>query len=202
MSIKTVNIFIASAGALAEERTQVRLHLSNENDAWIKKGVYLQAQVWEKESLSFTPGRKQSDFNDVLLKSDIMICLVFDKVGPFTYEEIYQGYTSLIDGGNPKKLYVFFKNAPIDLSNISDDFLKVNQLKKEIQRLEQVYASYNNLDSLWVQVKTILDRDVPELTKLSIQEALVELLNEIHPDIHKHFKGGANQLSVMLRWSS
>jgi hypothetical protein len=202
MTIKRIKIFIASAGSLVEERQRLRLSIADENDSLTQKGIYLESVVWEKESIAFTTGRKQQDFNEALLESDIMICLVFDKLGPFTYEEIFEGYSSLLAGKNPKKLYVYFKNAEIKSGNISDDFIKVNAFKREIAALQQVYASYDNVDHLWNQVKRNLDRDIPELTQESPIEQLVGLLNKINPAIHQHFLAGTGYVSVMVSQSN
>jgi hypothetical protein len=111
--MKFVKVFIASAGSLQDERTQLRLRIAELNDELVKQGVYLEVVVWEKLSLSLGPIRKQDEFNAALVGSDIVIGVISDKVGEFTYEEITKAYDSMLDGGLPKKLYLALHHSGV-----------------------------------------------------------------------------------------
>ena len=196
--MKRIKIFIASAGSLQEERNSIETFLSRKNDRLVDQNLYLETVIWEKMSSAFSSERKQNEFNDALLGCDMVICLLFDKVGPFTYEEFKKAYDNFLAKKKPKKIYVYFKDTPIKPSDITEDFKAVWKLKDEIKKHEQIYKPFDNTHDLLLKIEQNLNLDLTSIVNQSAQENLIELLNKINPEILNKFRNGQNQVSVMV----
>jgi small GTP-binding protein len=164
-NIRIINVFLASSGNLKQERERVELELSRRNSLLISQNIYLDLKIWEKAPSDFSITRKQDDFNKLVLESDIFICLIFDRVGEFTKEEVLTAYKGFMKNKRPKKIYVYFKNAPIETGEISKDFQTVIDFKNDIKKLEQFYSTYKNQDDLILQINKNLEMDLKELKK-------------------------------------
>lgn len=196
--MKRIKYFIASAGSLKEERESIETYLSRKNDLLIDEGIYVEVVIWEKLSSSFSPERIQNEFNNQLLKCDVMLCLAFDKVGPFTYEEFSNAVKNFKNGGNPKKIYMYFKDAPIKSSKITSDFQSVLELKKEIKSMEQYPVDYSNVAELLLDIEKNFKIDYQSFTEISIREQVETLLQSINPNIIESFQNGINELNVFI----
>lgn len=171
MPIKKIKVFVASAGALNEERKEIEDYLFQKNDTLVEEGKYLQYNVWEKSSKAFSKTRIQDEFNkDLVYESEIFICLIKERVGKFTKEEFDEAYSRFKGGANPKIMYIFFKELTSDeKSDIFDDDTKskayqdVRDLKKHIASIEQIYSPYSNKDDLIRQIENNLSIDLNKL---------------------------------------
>ena len=162
MKKEKINIFLASSENLKEERERVELEVSRKNSLLISQKIFLDLKIWEKVSHSFSKTRKQDDFNKLVLESDIFICLIFDHIGEFTKEEFRIAYEGFKKNKKPGKIYVYFKNAPIETGNIPKDFQSVLDFKEEIKKHGQFYNTYSNLSDLILQVNKNLEMDLRE----------------------------------------
>ena len=163
--MKTIKIFLASSGELSEERKEVALFISSENRKLVEKGIFLELVVWEELLHSFRGERIQDYFNKEILKCDIVLALFFKKVGRFTKEEFELAHKKLKEGKKPKYLYVYFKNSNISTEEITRDYVKIIELKENIQKYEQYYGSYNSIDDLKLQLKSQLDQIISGFQK-------------------------------------
>jgi len=186
--MKEISIFLASSGKLSEERTEIERLIARMNDNLIHKGIYLRLRIWEKLSSTFETGRKQDKFNDEVLKSDIFLCLVYDRIGQFSKEEFDKAYNGLLGNGKPQKMYVFFNNMPIKPDDIPEDYHSVTELKELIRKYEQIYNSYENIDELIRKVKDNLELDLPELSQNSLIEEMKSILNASNPNLTDYLK--------------
>ena len=139
--MRTIKIFLASSGELSEERKEVKLFISDENKKLVKKELFIELVVWEELIHTFRGERIQDYFNEKMFKCDIVLTLFFKKVGQFTKEEFELAYKKLKEGKKPQFLYIYFKKCKIDMDEIDEEILKINQLKKEIQKYGQIYNS-------------------------------------------------------------
>jgi len=162
--IKTIKIFIASSDTLLEERERIEQLFSRMTDSLISKGIYLKTTIWEKESRKFTLDSKQESFNEMVRKCNIFFCLVHDKVGKFTKEEFNEAFRGFTTNKLPSHMYVFFKDTPVPMSNITRQILDVIEMKEEIQIFKQFYSYYNSIDGLLNMVKDEIDKYISELT--------------------------------------
>lgn len=157
-TVKSLKIFLASSGTLAEERNAIDKLIAGENKRLIADGIFLHLVVWEELLKSFDPARIQNRFNEELLSCDVVIALFFDKVGMFTLEEFEIAYKAFKEGMKPRFVYVFFKKAQIDIDAVNpDEITKLRMLKKRIEKEEQIYCSYSSVDDLLIQIKHQLD---------------------------------------------
>jgi hypothetical protein len=186
--MKEISIFLASSGKLSEERTEIERLVARMNDNLINKGIYLRLRIWEKLSSTFEAVRKQDKFNDEVLKSDIFLCLFYDRIGQFSKEEFDKAYKGLLGNGKPQKMYVFFNNTPIKPDDIPGDYHSVTELKDLIRKYEQIYDSYENIDELIRKVKDNFELDLPELSQNSLIEEMKSILNASNPDITDYLK--------------
>ena len=196
--MKRIKIFIASAGNLEEERKSIETFLSRKNDHLVDQNIYIETVIWEKLSSSFSVDRKQEEFNKALLGCDIVICILFDKVGPFTYEEFQKAYNGFVNDGKPKKLYVYFKDQAIKPSEITKDFQTVWELKDEIKSYEQIYKTYDNVADMLLSIDSNLTIDLKDILQKSTKEDLFDLLNKINPEILSRLNSGVNQTCALI----
>lgn len=195
--MKQISVFLASSGKLSEERTEIERLISRMNDNLVQKGIYLKLRIWEKLSSTFETSRKQDKFNTEVLKSDIFICLVYDRIGEFSKEEFDIAYNSFHKNGKPRKIYVYFNNTPIKPNEIPEDFKSVTQLKELIKKYEQIYNSYENIDELLRKVKDNLELDLPELTQNSLIDEMKSILNASNPGITDYLKNNPS-VNILL----
>lgn len=160
--MKTIKVFVASSNTLLEERTEIEKIISRKNDDLIKSNIYLKVVIWEKHSKSFSQTRKQEEFNKLVEDSDIFICLIYDKVGQFTLEEFERAYKSFEKHSKPKYLYIYFKEKPLKISEISD-YESIVKLKNTIKQKEQIWSTYETTHELLNYISNELDLITAEL---------------------------------------
>lgn len=181
--MKEIKIFLASSNKLAEERNEIEKLISRMNDDFVTQGIYLRLVIWEKLSSSFSVDRKQAEFNQTVLESDVFICLIHDKIGQFSKEEFDAAYEGFTTKKKPRNMYIYFCNKPLFPNEITDDYNSVLNLKKSIQGFEQFYSTYDNTESLLFQLKRNFDLDLPKFMENSLIEELEDILNSSNPGI-------------------
>ena len=159
--MKTIKIFLASSGELSKDREQIELFIARENDELEEKQIKFKLVIWERLLHSFGEKGIQDYFNEEMLKCDIVLALFYKKVGQFTKEEFELAYKNLKEGNKPQYLYVYFKGGDIPIDEVDEEILKINKLKKEIQKYKQIHGSYDSIDNLNFQLKRQLDLIIP-----------------------------------------
>jgi len=103
--MKTIKIFLASSDELSEERKAFVLILNSIGKLY--KNLKLESIQWETDipSGSYQGKEIQTEINPLLKKSDIVILLVYSKLGKFTLEEYELARTKV------KKLFIYFKTG-------------------------------------------------------------------------------------------
>lgn len=154
--MREIKIFLASSGSLKDERIEIERLLARKNDSVIARNIYLRLSIWEKISAAFSESRKQDEFNNEVVKSDIFICLVYDKLGQFTFEEFCKAYASFSEKKKPERILVYFKDAPLRLSKLTDEYQAVLKLKEQIKIFEQIWVEYESVH----QLLPLIDREI------------------------------------------
>ncbi|QVJ81661.1 Tfp pilus assembly protein PilF [Prevotella sp. khp1] len=122
--MKTIKIFLASSEELSPEREKMADLVLHLNKLFKGRGIELDLEKWEYLDASMSGKRKQDEYNDVLHQCDICMVLFWRRFGSYTGEELDVAYKSMLDGGNPQKIYVFFKNPNSeDVSQEVRDFI-------------------------------------------------------------------------------
>jgi len=160
-SIKRIKIFLASSNELLEERKEIALWANRKNKNLLNKNLFIELVVWEDLLHSFRGERVQEYFNNEMLACDIVIALFYTKVGEFTKEEFELAYENLKSGKKPKYLFVGFKK--VSSEEITEDYIKVIQLKKKIQEDEQLYLAFDSAESLIFKLDSQFEKIVDSL---------------------------------------
>ena len=122
--MKTIKIFLASSEELQAEREKMADLVLHLNKLFKGRGLELDLEKWEYLDASMSGKRKQDEYNDVLHQCDICMVLFWRRFGSYTGEELDVAYKSMLRGGNPQKIYVFFKNpSGDDVSQEIRDFI-------------------------------------------------------------------------------
>ena len=122
-ALKTIELFLASSSELKTDREQVEIWVGRENKKLVKKGVFLQLNLWEDFLDAMSQTRLQDEYNKVVAQSDIFISLFATKVGKYTEEEFEVAHTHFKKAGKPKYVYTFFKDVKVNLSEVKMDDL-------------------------------------------------------------------------------
>lgn len=123
-TIKTIKIFLASSEELQAEREKMADLIVHLNKLFRCRGIELDLEKWEYLDASQSTRRKQNEYNDILRQCDICVVIFWRRIGDKTVEELDVAHKSMLDGGNPRKIYVFFKNPNSDdVSQETRDFL-------------------------------------------------------------------------------
>ena len=123
-TIKTIKIFLASSEELQAEREKMADLIVHLNKLFRCRGIELDLEKWEYLDASQSTRRKQNEYNDILRQCDICVVIFWRRIGDKTVEELDVAHKSMLDGRNPRKIYVFFKNPNSDdVSQETRDFL-------------------------------------------------------------------------------
>ncbi len=155
--LQTLKIFLASPGDLEAERREIELLVRKENERLFDQGLFLRLVIWEDLLHSFQGERVQDYFNAQMLQCEVVITMFFKKVGKFTKEEFEVAYESFKKDGNPKFLYVYFKDAAVKMSEIDKQVLQIRELKEQIVEAEQIYQSFESVAELQLKLKRQID---------------------------------------------
>jgi Leucine-rich repeat (LRR) protein len=160
-SKRTVKIFLASSSELKEDRDGFELHFRQVNDRWLKKGIYLQILRWENFLDAMSETRLQEEYNKEVKNCDIFVSLFKTKTGKCTEEEFDVAHERFKAKQKPF-IYTYFKNAQIDLANITEEIFTLLAFKKKLSRLGHYHTHYTSIEDLKLQFQTQLDQLIEE----------------------------------------
>ena len=99
---KSIKVFLASSSELRSERDAFALMIERKNKLWaLTDRPYIDLQMWEICSESVTATRTQDEYNSIIKTVDILIVLVWTKVGMYTSEEFQLAKQLFIQKGKP-----------------------------------------------------------------------------------------------------
>jgi hypothetical protein len=173
--MKRLRIFVASSGSLADDRRELEVYVSRLNDRLVAKNAYVELWLWEKFSRAFTKERKQDEFNKAIDTSDLFLCLIHDRFGQFSKEELAWAIEQFRLHSSPR-IVVFFKSAPVDPTTLTDAFEAVVEARATISQLGQVWDTYATSAELCLG----LDRELsPILEALSDKDQQADEVQHI-----------------------
>lgn len=158
-------IFIASSNELKEERDHLKLYIDSINERYIDYGILLETKLWEYMSKGHNDSRKQEDYNNELLDSNMAIFMFGSRVGRYTKEEFDVAVQNKRNKKNPRHIVTYFKDITLgsyglqknDLNNLRE----VLNLKNHIANdLEQIHVPFSNIADLKLQVSDEINRIV------------------------------------------
>ena len=163
LTMKTIKIFLASSEELKAERLQMADLVGHLNTVLSKQGIIVQLVEWEYLDSSMGPLHKQEEYNRELRDCEMCLVLYWTRFGMYTKIELDTAFKGLCDGHNPKKLYVYFKDAteisaelkefrdsfPEKYGHFSSRFANVDTLKADflLQLMDylNLYINGNNI---------------------------------------------------------
>lgn len=141
---KTINIFIAGAMNLQEERTEVKALVNDLNATYIQRNIHLVAHSYEHFR------DDQMEYNAFIMNNaDIVLFILDGCIGSETEKEFLNATQSLREGGRPQVLV--FVHEPNDLKN-SQTIGRIQGLMAAGLGHGKYYARYENLTDLKDQV--------------------------------------------------
>jgi internalin A len=154
---RTIKIFLASSAELLEDRDGFELYFRQQNDRYLKKGIYLEIVRWETFFNAMSDTRLQDEYNTALRGCDVFVSLFFTKTGKFTDEEFDAAHSQFKASGLPR-IFTFFKDAQVKIGSVRrDDFSSLEGFKDKLKKLEHYPTTYDNLEHLKRQFSDQLD---------------------------------------------
>lgn len=184
-----LKIFVASSSELKEEREELKLYIDSLNDRYVDYDIRLEAKLWEYMSKEHSDSRKQDEYNNELLGSDMAIFMFGSRVGRYTKEEFDVAVQNKRNKQNPQHIVTYFKDITFgtyelqknDLKNLKD----ILDLKHYISNdLEQIYVSFSNIADLQLQVSDEINRIIIKLLCQGTQNNVLMLPRQ---KIHEGF---------------
>lgn len=205
-----VKIFIASSGELLEERKEFVIILTELNKRF--PHLYLEPVLFEFDIESGNypnTGRIQDEINPLLDKSDIILVLLYSRVGVFTKEEFDRALS------NQKKVFLYLKQG--FMSDEPDEIEKYKELavmRKKIEQSSEIrYQKFETLQNfnglLYKDLQKYLDKKFPNPKgELKTESATTSSLNPIPPrpyvahpyGMPKNFTGRTEEMSSLTEW--
>jgi hypothetical protein len=158
---RTIKIFLASSSELKEDRETFDLYFRQANDHWIEKGIYLSILRWENFLDAMSETRLQEEYNKEVRNCDIFVSLFKKKTGKYTEEEFDVAHETFKTKRKPF-IYTYFKNAQIDLANITEEINTILAFKKKLSNLGHYHTHYTSIEDLKLQFQQQLDKLIKE----------------------------------------
>lgn len=157
-ALRTIRIFLASASELREDCDEFELYFRQQNDDWIKRGLYLEVVRWENFLDAISEKGLQEEYNAALRACDICLCLFATKAGKFTKREFDAAYTQFKAEGKPK-IWTYFKKATINTASVNiADLNSLDRFKKKLNALGHYHTQYDSIEHLKRQFRDQLDK--------------------------------------------
>lgn len=148
--------FIAGSKALQRERDALRSVISIMYNKWSRRNFRIMAYTYEDFDKSIVAGGHQTKYNQFIRKeTDWAIFVIDGQVGGITLEEYQNAMAAYKENGRPKILVL----AKIG----SHDTAEIKLVKDEINREQQYWTDYSDINSLKNIFETILNWDLINL---------------------------------------
>jgi len=157
--LRTIRIFLASSAELREDRDAFDLYFRQQNDRFLKRGLYLQIDRWENFLDEMSETRLQDEYNEAVRNCDVFVSLFFTKTGKFTEEEFDTAYAQRTATGKPH-VYTFFKNAAVNTGSVQEkDMKSLWAFRRKLEKkLGHFCTEYGSIEDLKLKFRDQLDR--------------------------------------------
>ncbi|MBN1608796.1 MAG: hypothetical protein JW940_19370 [Polyangiaceae bacterium] len=159
---RTLRVFLASSSELRDDRDAFDLYFRQQNDEFLRLGVYLEITRWENFLDAINETRKQDDYNRAVRECDVFIGLFFTKVGRFAEEEFDTAYGQFKARGRPR-IFTFFRHSDVNIGTLrKEDVESVWAFQERLGALGHFWTVYRNDADLKLQFRTQLDKLLAE----------------------------------------
>ena len=160
--IKTIKIFLASSSELKNDRREFEVFINRKNKEYIKNGLFLELVLWEDFLDAMSQTRLQDEYNKAVADCDVFVSLFHTKVGKYTEEEFLKALDTFKANGKPL-IYTYFKDAAINMSQITPEVLSLLNFKQKLSDLGHFYTIYADINDLKHQFGEQLIKFLPEI---------------------------------------
>ncbi len=159
---KTIKIFLASSEELRDDRDAFDLYFRQQNDQYLKKGIYLKIIRWETSLDAVSEKGLQDKYNQVVCSSDIFVSLFMTKTGCYTEEEFDVAHKKFEQNGKPL-IYTYFKETSISPVGANRNALQsLWKFQDKLKEMEHFQTEYKNIEHLKQQFRDQLDKLLDE----------------------------------------
>ena len=162
-TMKTVKIFLASSSELENDRKEFEIFINRKNKEYIKNDLFLELVLWEDFLDAMSQTRLQDEYNKAVADCDVFVSLFHTKVGQYTEEEFLKALDTFQANGKPL-IYTYFKDAAINMSQITPDVLSLLNFKQKLSDLGHFYTVYADINDLKHKFSEQLTKFLPKLT--------------------------------------
>ena len=164
--MKTVKIFLASSSELKDDRKEFEIFINRKNKEYVKAGVFLELVLWEDFLDAMSQTRLQDEYNKAIEGCDVFVSLFHTKAGKYTEEEFLKALATFKANDKPL-IYTYFKDAPINTSQITPDIMSLLNFKQKLSDLGHFYTVYADINDLKYKFSEQLTKFLPKLTDIS-----------------------------------
>ncbi len=158
---KKIKIFLGSSQELKISRDEFEKFIRRKNDSWANRDISLQLIIWEDFVDAVSKTRKQDDYNAAIRESDILLILVFSKVGLYTKEEFETGYDQFLKTGNPL-IYTYFQYPRIDEGDRTrEEVNSIFDFEDRLKQLKHFKTIFKSVEYLQLKFSEQLDKLYP-----------------------------------------
>jgi hypothetical protein len=144
-----IKVFLASSSELELERVHIGDFFNDINSILSDTSVRVRLLKWELFDPSFKGERKQSEYDQQVIKSDIFIALFRTKAGKYTLEEAEVAQNAHTQNQKPLELYCLIQDS------IKKREFDVDELKSKLGT-DYVFDSFTNTEDLKFKIIKIL----------------------------------------------
>lgn len=109
-----INLFLASSMEdLQMDRREIGDFIRSLNDRYLDRELYFRLFICENEDIAMADGRKQEQYNQFILDSQLFVILIFKKAGEYTIEEFNVAYKQFKESGAPVILTFFRQDGQV-----------------------------------------------------------------------------------------
>ncbi|NOT51467.1 MAG: tetratricopeptide repeat protein [Chitinophagaceae bacterium] len=158
---KKIRIFLGSSQELKVSRDEFEKFIRRKNDSWVNRDISLQLIIWEDFVDAVSKTRKQDDYNAAIRESDILLILVFSKVGMYTKEEFETGYDQFLKTGSPL-IYTYFQFPRIDEGDRTrEEVISLYDFEDRLKQLNHFKTTFKSVEDLQLKFSEQLDKLYP-----------------------------------------
>lgn len=163
-TLKIIKIFLSSSSELLNDRSEFEIFINRKNKEYIKQGVFLELVLWEDFIDAMSATRLQDEYNKVVTDCDIFVSLFHTKVGKYTEEEFLKALQTFKYRNRPL-IYTYFKDAKININQISPNILNLLNFKEKLRDLGHFSNNYFDINDLKYKFSEQLIKIIPMLAE-------------------------------------
>lgn len=159
-----IKIFLASSiHEFENERNKIGDLVRRMQDDLLEKGIRINLFECEFEDNAMVKGRKQEQYNQKLRESDIMILLIGNRTGEFTFEE-YKVSKEVKE----IERFIFFKKC--ETENSVTEFREVIGLDVLEGGFKNKIEEYEEEEELYAQIKDIINNSIEKIDEKDLEK--------------------------------